>query len=295
MAVAGDFRLPHFGGSLDEPWTSDATCLTIGTPPLAHAALVRVALERGWHCLCEKPFALPSGLAAEFVSEARRSGLVLGVVHNFVFSRSGTRLFDLVESDPEIEAAYAFQLSIHGGGFRPGINARRALPRRGSAPALPHAPRAPETQARSVDARPRARGTRSGVTFEHESIWASLSMSFNASVSSGSSLLSGAEPWPALDLFRDLLVVTPNDGSHRAREVLRTSAAMVGGILPVSPPRDASFAANFSGTTKSFTARGRHQGAAHRLRWISAETATRWSSAARTSFAVRVDPTVPSA
>jgi hypothetical protein len=34
-----------------------------------------------------------------------------------------------------------------------------------------------------------------------------------------------------LDVFRDILVVLPNDGSHRAREILRSSGRMVAGHL----------------------------------------------------------------
>src|SRR5262249_12493631 len=33
----------------------------------------------------------------------------------------------------------------------------------------------------------------------------------------------------ALDVFRDILVVVPNDGSHRGRDILRSSARMIGG------------------------------------------------------------------
>ena len=278
-ALSATFNLPHFGSSLDEPWTADARCLTIGTPPMAHADLVRAALEHGWHCLCEKPFIFPLDDAAALVEAAEGSGLVFGVVHNFQFSRSGARLFELIESGKlgSIEAVYAFQLS----------NPSRRLPtwyRR--LPGGLFVDEAPHLlyllyrllgrlEPRMVDARLAGGEIRDlGVTFEHESIWASLSMGFNASVSEWQLLVVGERGVAALDLFRDLLVVVPNDGSHRAREILRTSAAMVG-----------RHAAGFASSGARLVARrllygndevirrfvDAVEGDADRLRWLSAE------------------------
>jgi scyllo-inositol 2-dehydrogenase (NADP+) len=278
-AVARDFGLPHFGSSLDESWTREAGCLTIGTPPLAHAHLVRVALDRDWHCLCEKPFALPSGVGAEYAEAAKRSGLVLGVVHNFQFSRSGTRLFELVESGKlgGIEAVYAFQLS----------NPRRRLPIwYRSLPGGLFLDEAPHLlylirrvlgrlEPRSVDARLAGSEIRDlGVTFEHESIWASLSMSFNASVSEWQFLVVGDRAVAALDLFRDLLVVVPNDAAHRAREILRTSATMVGGHLAGVASSGARLVARRLWYGNDEVVRrfvDATEGNTQRLRWMSAE------------------------
>ena len=235
-AVAADFGLANAGSSLDEPWTAEAKCLTVGTPPLTHSSIIRTALDRGWHCLCEKPLALPSALAAGFVQEAQRRGLVLGVVHNFQFSRSGKRLFELVEHGRlgGIEAVYAFQLS----------NPNRRLPSwyrslpgglfLDESPHLLYLMRRllGRLQPRSVEARLASGEIRDlAVVFEHETIWGSLSMSFNASVSEWQLLVVGTRATAALDLFRDLLVVVPSDGSHRGREILRTSAAMIGGHI----------------------------------------------------------------
>jgi predicted dehydrogenase len=234
-AAAQRFGLPNWGTSLHEPWLDEVECLTVGTPPTVHAPFIRSAIERAWHCLCEKPFALPAEEARGIVEAAKRAGVVLGVVHNFQFSRSGQRLFELVETGclGAIEAVYGFQLS----------NPNRRLPHwyqnlpgglfLDEAPHLLYLTRrvlGGRLEPRLVDARLVGAEIRDlAVTFEHDSVWGSLSMSFGASVSEWQFLVVGAESVAALDLFRDILVVLPNDGSHRAREILRSSGLFVGG------------------------------------------------------------------
>jgi predicted dehydrogenase len=278
-AVADAFGISHAGASLDEPWTAEATCLTVGTPPLTHAGLVRTAVERGWHCLCEKPFALPSEVAAQLAEEGRRSGLLLGVFHNFQFSRSGAKLFELLESGGlgEIEAVYAFQLS----------NPKRRLPTwYRSLPGGLFLDESPHLlyllrrvlgrlEPRSVDTRLAGQEIRDlAVTFEHDSIWASLSMSFNASVSEWQFLVVGSRAVAALDLFRDLLVTVPNDESHRAREILRSSAAIVGGHLAgvaASGTRLVGGRLTYGNDEVVSRFVDATEGAAHRLRWLGAD------------------------
>jgi scyllo-inositol 2-dehydrogenase (NADP+) len=233
-AAARAFGLEHWGRSLEEPWLDGVDCLTIGTPPHAHAGFIRAALDRGWHCLCEKPLAFPATEAAELVQSAREAGLVLGVVHNFQFSRSGGRLFELVESGQlgPVEAVYGFQLS----------SPERRLPHwyqdlpgglfLDEAPHLLYLIRRVlgRLEPRMVDARLDGHEIRDlSATFAHESIWASLSMGFGASVSEWQFIVVGARAVAALDVFRDILVVLPSDGSHRARDILRSSVRMVAG------------------------------------------------------------------
>jgi predicted dehydrogenase len=233
-SAARAFGAPHSGTSLDEPWLGSANCVTIGTPPLNHAGVIRSALERGWHCLCEKPLAWPASEAAEVVRAADEAGLVLAVVHNFQFSRSGRRLFELVENGRlgTVESVHGFQLS----------NPKRRLPQwyralpgglfLDEAPHLLYLLRRllGRLEPRSVDARLRGSGVNDIVaTFEHDKIWATLAMSFGASVSEWQLVVVGSDAVAALDIFRDILIVVPNDGSHRAREILRSSVRMLSG------------------------------------------------------------------
>jgi scyllo-inositol 2-dehydrogenase (NADP+) len=233
-AAARAVGAAHWGNSVDEPWLANVDCLTIGTPPPTHAALIEQALDRGWHCLCEKPLAFPASEAKRLVGRAEELGLVLAVVHNFQFSPSGSRLFELVESGRlgSVKAVYGFQLS----------NPARRLPHwhtalpgglfLDEAPHLLYLTRriVGELRTGSVAAHVRTNELRHlGVTFEHENIWASLSMSFDASISEWQLLVVCDRGVACLDVFRDIFVLVPNDGSHRAREILRTSGRMVAG------------------------------------------------------------------
>jgi scyllo-inositol 2-dehydrogenase (NADP+) len=234
QALARRFDVPNAGASLDVPWLADANCVTIGAPPYEHGDLVEQALRRGLHCLCEKPFVLPSRRAVELAAVARDERLVLAVVHNFQFARSGRRLFELVESGKlgTIGAVYGVQLS----------NKRRRLPHwHGDLPGGLFVDEAPHLlylirrllgtlEPRAVDVRLDGNEVRDlAATFQHDSIWAVLSMNFDSSVSEWQFVVVGSEAVAALDVFRDLLIVIRNDGSHRALDVLRSSAALVGG------------------------------------------------------------------
>ncbi len=235
-ALRARFGLAHAGTSLDEPWTSEATCLTVGTPPWAHGDFVEAALDRGWHCLSEKPFVFPAARAAELARRAEGDGVVLAVVHNFQFSHAGRKLFRLLERGElgTVEAVHGFQLSNH----------RRRLPHWyrdlagglfvDEAPHLLYLVRRVlgRLETRMVDARLAGNEIRDlSATFAHDDVWATLTMSFNASVSEWSFVVVGADAVAAVDVFRDLLVVVPNDREHTARDVLRSSAAMLGGHL----------------------------------------------------------------
>jgi len=53
------------------------------TPPSAHGAVIRLALTRGLHVLCEKPLVLDRGELEELAELARRRDRVLAAVHNW--------------------------------------------------------------------------------------------------------------------------------------------------------------------------------------------------------------------
>ena len=112
-------------------------------------------------------------------------------------------------------------------------------------------------------------------TFAHDEIWATLTMNFNASVSEWKlPRSSGSEAVAAMDVFRDLLVVVPNDQDHTARERASSSAAMLGGhvarlcdVRPSMERRRLSYG-NDEVVTRFVDA---VQGDRERLRWMTAD------------------------
>ena len=62
---------------------ADVDFVDICTPPSSHAILIRGALERGRHILCEKPLVGGPGDLAPLVRLAEQTGRVLHTVHNW--------------------------------------------------------------------------------------------------------------------------------------------------------------------------------------------------------------------
>jgi hypothetical protein len=53
-------------------------------------------------------------------------------------------------------------------------------------------------------------------------------MNFNASLSEWHIAVMGSKAIGIVDVFRDILVTMPNDGQHRAREILTSSGSFIG-------------------------------------------------------------------
>jgi predicted dehydrogenase len=76
--------------------------VSVCSPAITHAEIVRAFLNAGAHVLVEKPIATTLEEAAELVALSREAGRILSVGHQerFVFARTG--LLDLVETPLEI-------------------------------------------------------------------------------------------------------------------------------------------------------------------------------------------------
>lgn len=243
-AVARRLGIRRSAGTAGSPddvhWLEEVDAVTIATPPASHHPLAAAWLEAGRHVLVEKPFAMTRAEAGDLARRAAASRRVLAVVHNFQFARSLRRARRLLDGGRlgELRAVWATQLS----------NPRRRLPRwyeelplglfADESPHLFYLVRAFAGAGVTVgDARVTAstEGRRTpnsvSVGFENGSVPARLDMRFEAPVSEWQLALLGSEALAVVDLFRDILVVVPNDGAHAARDILSNSAHALAGHI----------------------------------------------------------------
>ena len=95
----------HYGCKTVADWREllgKVDLVSVCSPAVTHAEIVRAFLNAGAHVLVEKPIATTEEEAAELVALSREQGRVLTVGHQerFVFARTG--LLDLAETPQEI-------------------------------------------------------------------------------------------------------------------------------------------------------------------------------------------------
>jgi predicted dehydrogenase len=95
----------HYGCKTVSDWREllgKVDLVSVCSPAVTHAEIVRAFLNAGAHVLVEKPIATTAEEAAELVALARATGKVLTVGHQerFVFARTG--LLDIGETPQEI-------------------------------------------------------------------------------------------------------------------------------------------------------------------------------------------------
>jgi predicted dehydrogenase len=220
-------------GPRDIEWLDQIDAVTIGTPPQTHAAIARPFLAAGKHVLLEKPMAMSPLEGKQLVAAAQAAGRTLAVVHNFQFSRAMLRLQQLLQAGElgDLQSIAAVQLS----------NPKRRLPSwyeqlpmglfydeaphllylvRSLLPSEPRIVRAdilPSTEGRETPSLVELRfDTRIPVT---------ISMRFEAPLSEWHLAAMGSRRMAVADIFRDVLVVVPNDGGHTATDIMRTTAS----------------------------------------------------------------------
>jgi len=76
----------------------DVDVIDVCTPQHLHRDVVVAAAAAGKHVLCEKPIAAVPADAAAMVGAARAAGVVLGVVHNYLFFPEVVALAELIAS-----------------------------------------------------------------------------------------------------------------------------------------------------------------------------------------------------
>jgi predicted dehydrogenase len=233
--IARELGVPLFAtatNASEVQWLDRIDAVTIGTPPRTHHALATTYLEAGKHVLVEKPLAMTVDEAQQLIALAVEREHVLAVVHNFQFMRSARRVKQMMEDGAlgEIQSIWAAQLS----------NPRRRLPTwyeplplglfYDESPHLFYLLRhltGCEPRFRSIDVVPARDGTATPVKItallEAEGLPIQIDMNFRAPLSEWHVGVFGSKGAGFVDMFRDILVVVPNDGLHLGRDILRTS------------------------------------------------------------------------
>lgn len=221
----------------DLSWLDKVDAIVIGAPPEAHAPLALAALECGKHVLTEKPFALSFDEAHAMVAAAQKHRRVLAVVHNFQFSRAMRRFEENLASGAlgEIVRVAAVQL---------GNSARRlpvwhdALPFGLFFDESPHffyllnkiAGNLTLQRAHAVSSR-EGKNTPALVHLLYtasQGVPVTIDCQFDGALSEWFVRVSGTKATGILDIFRDIYVQLPNDGTHGLKDVIRTTAYAVG-------------------------------------------------------------------
>lgn len=226
---------PSTAGSLaDIDWIDEVDAVSIATAPMAHHALVCEGLARGLHVITEKPFAMSVAEGEEMVETAKAAERCLAVVHNFQFARSMIRLKADLASGAlgAIRGARAIQLGNPG----------RRLPAWYEELPLglfydesPHllyllsavTGRLSLAKAISVESRKGMKTPAqidSWFTAEGADFPITMSCNFESGVSEWHLFVHGENGIAIVDVFRDIYIRLPNDGTHGTRDVLRTSS-----------------------------------------------------------------------
>ena len=220
-------------GQLDFADQIDA--ITCGTAPFAHHRVIRSALELDKHVLTEKPFTMTVEEGEELVALARERGCTLAVVHNFQFARSVLRLRRWMEQGRigRMRAVWAIQLSNPARRLPPWFDELPFGLFYDESPHLIYMARAlagADLDPVSVTVHPSTRGLENtpaqiDAQMRAGDLPVSIQMNFEAPVSEWHVAAIGDRGIGTVDLFRDIAVYTPNDGDHKALEVLRSSAS----------------------------------------------------------------------
>lgn len=217
------------------PWGDDIQAVLIATDPRNHYLLAKKTLLAGKHVLMEKPFTMKPEEGRELLDISTRMAVSCCVVHNFQFSRSTLKLQKMLQEGRlgKIRAIEGIQLS----------NPLRRLPLwyeklpfglfYDESPHMFYMLQALSggdvKHISSTVLRTPRQNTPLSVTGHYISrnIPIRLSMNFDASLSEWHIAVIGTKGVGIIDIFRDILVTMPNDGIHRAREIVTSSGSFM--------------------------------------------------------------------
>ncbi len=214
--------------------------LFVCTSPWGHSEIAIDAANHGVHVMSEKPMAVGRDDAQAMVRAAEETGTKLAVSHNFLFSRSMMKAFDLVGSGRvgRIRHVYAVQMSspsrrlphwypdLPGGLFYDEAPHMMYLLEAFLGPMTIHDAWASTNREKGGELEKlEARFAGS------DDVSGTLTMVFSAPVSEWLITIVGTKGVVSIDVFRDICIYVPPDGCHSARDILTTSLHAVVGHL----------------------------------------------------------------
>ena len=231
-ALASRIHARPYAGDLEEMLRRERLdAVSICTPPWLHASQTVQTLEADVHVLVEKPMAMTEAECRRMCEAASRHGRKLCVSHNFLFSRSVSKVRQRIADGHagRIESFLGFQMStprrrlpdwyasLPGQLFFDEAPHLVYLSRRFLGPAEPVLVGASSFQAGTED----VQRTQNVISvLRGSSGLGVLTMTFNASRAEWGMVVAGSKESYIIDLFRDQLVVLGLGGAHTPGEVL---------------------------------------------------------------------------
>jgi len=217
-------------------WLDELDAIDVATAPMSHYSLIQAALLHNKHVITEKPFTMSIQEGHELIGLAKQQQRHLAIVHNFQFAEATQRLEKDIDNGRigTIRSIIAMQWGnparrlptwydiLPGGLFYDESPHLLYLVRHLAPGAL---------RLVSVDACTSTLGHRTpasiDATFRAESqageIPVTVSCRFESPLSEWHVAVLGDNAVGIIDVFRNIYLHLPNDGVHRAPQVVRTS------------------------------------------------------------------------
>lgn len=245
-ALAKRFRLPHWTAAATPdavPWLAEATAVDISVPPRFHHPWMAACLDMGKDVLIEKPLALSREEAADLDGRVRRSGAMVAVMHNNLFTQSAIRSRDWIAKG-RIGPVAAIQTRLLNSPRRHLPNWYENLPFGLLYDELSHflyladslsANLRVESAAVTPSAKGHATPALATLRLRSDAFPVAFTLDFESPVCEWHMTTVGEKGLLIHDIFRDILVALPDDREHRALDHLRTltlaTLGMWGGFL----------------------------------------------------------------
>lgn len=213
----------------------EITFAIVGTPPHTHFEIAKQLVSQGIDTIVEKPFTLHESEGRALATLANDSGAKLGVMHNFANSRSSLKAQAIIESGRfgKLRHIHLIQLSsmsrripqwidqLPGGLFFDEAAHFVYLAERFGG----------RIRQETVSAQSQGSSSASTPSFISAQMQTSrdvnvaIQITFDSPISEWGVTLVLETGLIHIDLFRDIITVLRDDGDHRAKDILRTSAS----------------------------------------------------------------------